>query len=95
MIYKGSLMRCITAAVHCLETGATREIVIVAAELAKYYKLYDIAGFKADEERLIRMNHRILFHGSGGELRQFVLNSQLNLWKETLDDEQKTDLPPG
>ncbi len=95
MIYHGSLKRCITAAVNCLSTGASNEIVIVAAERAKYYKLYDIRGFKADEEKLLRLDHRIVFHGSGGELRQFLLNTQLNLWQEGIEHEQTKNLPAG
>lgn len=95
MRYQGSLTACVNAACHCLQAGATKEIIIVAAPRAKYYKLYDVAAFKADEDRLLRLEHRIVFHGTGGELRMFILNTQLNLWVERLDREPKKNLPTG
>lgn len=95
MAFRDSLTKCIAHAVHLFESGYSREIVIIAAERAKYYAVYDIAEFQRVQEKLIRQQHRILFHGSGGEMRQFLLSVQLNLWTERLEDEQTPNLPTG
>ncbi len=79
MAYRGSLRKCVEAAVHKFKTGHQGPLLITCNVAGKYYTLLTPAEYEVALERIQDTGQRLCLNVTGGELATMIGTAQMAL----------------
>ena len=79
MAYRGSLRKCVEAAVHRFKTGHRDTLLITCNEAGKYYTLLTPAEYEVALKRIQDTKQRLCLNITGGELATMIGTAQMAL----------------